>query len=70
VIVRVSPERRDLPLLEPGSSYSVVLRNLSRLWRSGWSLAEARVLVLEKAGLSRLPRPSRTVQPVPSPTIH
>ena len=52
-----------LPYLAPGADYRTVLRNLSRLVRSGSSLRVARDRVLERAGLTEFPR-------APTVTVH
>lgn len=47
-------DRRPPPLLK-GQTYEVCVRNLHRLLREGWKLAEARLIVLSEAGLDSFP---------------
>jgi hypothetical protein len=59
-----------LPLLDAGSSRRVVLRNLSRLLRSGLSYEDAGRIVLAHAGLKQFPKADAPEQPAKGPTVH
>jgi len=50
------PPGRTLPRLADGDSYDVVIRNVSKLLSAGYSLQEARPLVLKHSGLKDIPR--------------
>jgi hypothetical protein len=55
------------PLLD-GSDYDVIIRNTARLLKAGWTLAEARPVVLARAGVRRVPsRPARPPQAPATP---
>jgi hypothetical protein len=59
---RDRPTLFDSPTLEEGSTYEVMIRNVSRLLIAGKTLAQARELVFAKARVSVFPN-----RPAPKP---
>jgi hypothetical protein len=60
---------QDRPTLESGTTRAVVIRNISRLVRAGFSWREAGALALAKAGLTRFP-PGQSHGTAAPPTVH
>jgi hypothetical protein len=60
----------DGPRLESGARRVVVLRNLSRLLRAGWSMGDATAAVLAKAGLTQFPPTERPGTRTMASTVH